>query len=146
MKKNILVNLGLIIALFSSAQSNLRVAKIDSTDSKAVFLITHFQKAYILSISDVEKGNELMEISLKLKGNTSSYLIKKRVPYGESLNIRPYEQGQNQSLFIEIGSNVLYAHQIVFGKKIFLNVSPPLKGEKLNEYYNKVLKKEAIAY
>ncbi|MDA3613489.1 hypothetical protein [Polluticaenibacter yanchengensis] len=130
-----------IIFCFSTviilAQSNLTIKKLDSSNNKLIYLIQNEKRLYLLTLFEASS-----QLIVRLNNKKGGKLIfQQKVNSGVSLGINTYTKGKDPILYIEVGSNVLYAHEIVFGKTIKFKKGLPMKGTILNEYYNKFLEK-----
>ncbi len=68
---------------------------------------------------------------------TGRDIIKQSVEPGITLHVRSYLKGKISRIYIEMGSNVLYVHEIDFSNRIIFKKGSPLKGKKPDGYYNR---------
>ena len=121
-------------------QTNFVIAKSNSSNQKLIYLIQYKKESYLLTLrKDISASH--ITILLRRKNRIPRIIIKQKVEIGESLRIRSVIKRNFPVLYIEIGSNVLYAHELHFGKNISFKRGSPLKGEYLNNYYNQFVEK-----
>lgn len=125
-------------AILIYGQTNFEIAKSDSSKENLVYSVHYKKESYLLSL---RKDTSAFKIIILLRRNNRIHriIIEQEVEFGETIRIRGGIKKKFQVLYIEIGSNVLCAHEIHFGKKINFKRGVPLKGKYLNNYYNHVI-------
>lgn len=123
---------------FLLGQTSFFVTKSDSSSEKSIYLIQYKKVSYLLTLLKDTASSKIIVVLREKKG-IDKIIIKQKVELGVSLDIRPFTTEKNPILYIEVGSNVLYAHAIIFSEKIRFKKGSPLKGKYLNKYYSKFL-------
>ncbi|MEO6733982.1 MAG: hypothetical protein ABIN01_22360 [Ferruginibacter sp.] len=125
-------------------QSNFVVTKSDSSEEKLIYLVQYKRTSYLLTLLKDTITSKIIVSLRKKSSGINTNIIRQRIESGVSLSVRPFTKGKSPIIYIEIGSNALYAHEIKFSEKIMFKKGIPLKGKYLNDYYNKFIDKKNV--
>lgn len=143
MKHSMIFGIFTLFYSCSMAQSDFAVTQTGSNNHELTYSVQYEKDFYTLLLREDTSTSEIIIILNK----SDKEILSQRVPAGQSLAVRPFTRDKQKVLFIEIGSNVLYAHQLIFNRDVSFRKGLPLKGKTLNDYYNKFEKKEnAVRY